>query len=169
MAMFKMRGITGLVLIWSVDPKVSRPSNLLRCWCSSYYSVSAHALQSGALWPLRLVLYLVTSFFCPFKQSSGHKPWEETHPTPIFCWLRTEWRMTIELPPLFLLRRPQSVPLDHFTCKSRLTVYKRELLLITTSVWFPYIWSSFFSVMITFHPPSSFFSALKFKTASKNS
>lgn len=47
----------------SADYQVSGPLNLLGSCCSSNYSVSTHALQIGALWPLQLFYYLVTSFF----------------------------------------------------------------------------------------------------------
>lgn len=94
-----------------VDYKVSGPLNLLGC--SSNYSESTHALQIGALWPLQLVLYLVTSSLS-FKQRSGPKPCEEN--APYHNFLLVENRVKDDRRSFSSLRRrPQSALPDHFT------------------------------------------------------
>lgn len=78
---------------------IKRPDllNLSGSCCSSNYSVSTHALQNRAPWPLQLILYLVTSFVVLLSRAVGLSHVRKMQPSPIFCLLRTELRMTAEV------------------------------------------------------------------------
>lgn len=115
----------------SADYQVSGPLYHLGSCCSSNYSVSTHALQIGALWPLQLFFYLATSFFYPL--STQPKPCEENAPFPNF--LPVENRVKDDRRSFFssLSKRPQSAMLDPLPLQKNIKVYK----------WNFCIWSSF--------------------------
>ena len=105
----------------SADYKVRGPLNLSGCWCSSNYSASTmpcrleHCDHSN--W-----FCISSHLFCPLSRAVGLNHARKMHPTPIFCLLRTEWRMTVEVFPS-LCRGPHSAILYHFTWKKKIAVY----------------------------------------------
>lgn len=135
----------------SADYKACGPLNLSGCWCSSNYSASTHAPQIGALWPLQLVLYFVTSFLS-FKQSSGPKPCEENAPYPNFLLVEnrvkddcrsfslTLQRATVcDLVPLHLKKEYCSLLREFVDCHS----------LFVVSMYLVFFWSTFYPTILS--------------------
>lgn len=64
-----------------------------------------------------VLLFSHIFFFYPLSRALSLNHVRKMHPSPIFCLLRTEWRMTAEVFFPSLCKRPQSAMLDHIPCK----------------------------------------------------